>query len=142
VDDIRYELGPGPVGSLALSYRILDGRDDYLPFILVNGAFSASTVATEAQQAPFEEARMSAFDFRGALIVGKVFLDALAPYAVVRGFGGPILWERGGAEFNGSDQHHYQLGAGALVSAGLFDAFFEIIPLGERATTVGAAVAF
>jgi hypothetical protein len=142
VAKIRYELGPGPVGSLGLSYRILDGRDPYLPFVLASGAFSASTVPTEAQAPGSEEARMSAFDFRAGLVAGKVFLDAFAPYVVGRGFGGPILWERGGREVTGQDQHHFQLGGGALVTAGVFDAFFEIIPLGERAATFGAAVAF
>jgi hypothetical protein len=142
VQDVRHALGPGPLASLAASYRILDGRDRFLPFLLFGIAGSVSTVVTEADRDPGARARMTALDFRAALTAGKVFLDALAPYLVLRGFGGPIFWKLAGADVTGSDRYHFQLGGGALVTAGVFDAFVEVVPLGERAATVGAAVSF
>ena len=139
VEGTRHDLKPGPVGSLAASYRILDGREEYLPFLLFGMALSASSVMTESSTA---SARFTTVDFRAALTVGKLFFDALAPYATLRGFGGPIFWELDGENVSGTDKYHFQLGAGVLVTAGVVDAFFEIVPLGERSVTVGAAVAF
>lgn len=141
VNGVRHDFAPGPVGSFAASYRVLDGREESLPFLLFGMALSGSTVLSEAADTG-ASARFTALDFRASLTVGKLFLDAIAPYATLRGFGGPIFWELDGATVSGTDKFHFQLGAGALVSAGVFDAFFEIVPLGERAVTVGAAVAF
>jgi hypothetical protein len=142
VNGLRHDLEPGPVGSLAGAYRILDGREEHLPFLLFGVAFSGSTVVSEASDASATRARLTALDFRASLTVGKVFLDALAPYATVRGFGGPIFWELDGQTVGGTDQYHFQVGAGAIVTAGIIDAFVEVIPLGERAVTVGGAVSF
>lgn len=89
-----------------------------------------------------EEARLSAIDARVALTVGEVFADTFAPYATLRGFGGPVLWERAGMELNGSDKYHYAVGVGALVTSGSVDAFLEIVPLGERSLNTGIALSF
>jgi hypothetical protein len=140
VEGVRHRFGPGPVASFAASYQILDGQEE-LPFLLFGTALSGSTVLSEADPNA-AEARFTAIDVRASLTVGKLFLDALAPYATVRGFGGPIFWELNGETVGGTDKYHFQLGAGFLVTAGVVDAFFEIVPLGERAVTVGAAMAF
>jgi hypothetical protein len=133
-------LDPGPVGVLAFSYQILQS-DGWQPFVLLSASGSFSTVTTESQLTA-EEARMTAVDARVALTAGEVFLGAIAPYATIRGFGGPVFWEHGGQDVTGGDRYHFQLGAGLLVTTGQFDTFLEIIPLGERALSFGAAIAF
>jgi hypothetical protein len=135
VAGVRHELGPGPVGVLGAGYRVLDG-DGWEPFFLLGLSAAVSSVATEP------DARFTGVDVRAALTLGEVFLDAVAPYATVRGFGGPIFWELGGEAVRGSDKWHFQVGAGVLVTAGWIDAWLELVPLGERALSVGTGVSF
>lgn len=134
----RATIGPGPVGSLGVAYRIFEGAG-WEPFVLLGGSASASSAVTS--RGP-EEARLTAVDVRVSVTVGEVFLDHLAPYLALRGFGGPIFWELEEASVTGSDRTHFQLGLGGLVTTGDVDAFFEIAPLGERAVTTGIAVSF
>ncbi len=136
----RYALGPGPLGVLGASYRVV-APDGWIPFVMLSGAGSVSSSETIAD-AGGEEARWTAIDFRVAVVVGEVFADTFAPYAAIRGFGGPIFWERGGIDVNGTDRYHYAVGLGALVTAGWMDAFFEVVPIGERSLNVGAAITF
>lgn len=119
---------------------MLDG-EGALPFMLFGLAGSISSVETTADDSP-ETARLTALDARVSLTAGKLFWSAVAPYATVRAFGGPVLWSRHDADLTGSDQHHFQLGAGLLASTGTIDAFVELVPLGERAATFGAAMVF
>ena len=143
IEGMRYTLSPGPVVALSAGYRVL-APDGWIPFVLVNVTGSLSSVATEGvtMLGDVEQARMTAIDARGSLTIGEVFADVVAPYATVRGFGGPVFWERNALEVRGSDENHYQLGAGLLITAGVFDAYAEVIPMGERALTAGAAVKF
>lgn len=135
----RYELTPGWLASLSGSYRVLDG-DGYAPFVLVGLAVGASSVVAERGE---EDASFTATDVRASATVGKLFWGAVAPFASVNAFGGPIFWERGGEDVTGSDDYHFQLGGGLLVTAeGIWSAFAEIVPLGERALRFGASFAF
>ena len=128
----RHDLGPGPLGLVGAAYRILDG-DGWEPFLLFSGAFSVSTVVSERAPRDDLASRLTALDLRAGLTAGEVFGDAVAPYATLRAFGGPILWQA--VEPSGSDKYHFQLGLGLLVTAGILDAFIEVVPLGERAAT-------
>lgn len=134
----RHEIGAGPVGSLGVAYRLLDG-EGWEPFLLVGGTFSATTARTTRGD---EDGRLTAVDLRASLTVGEIFFDRLAPYVALRAFGGPIFWEHAGAGRTGSDRTHVQVGFGGLVTTGVVDAFVEIAPLGERALSTGLAVAF
>ena len=136
----RHQLLPGPVGVIGAAYRILEG-DGWEPFLLFGGAFSLSTVGTRRFSDGAED-RMTAMDARFSLTVGEVFLDAVAPYLTVRGFGGPVNWTLDGQDLTGSDKYHFQAGGGLLVTSGVVDGFFELIPLGERAAVFGGAVSF
>ncbi|MBI4957551.1 MAG: hypothetical protein HY908_36430 [Myxococcales bacterium] len=89
-----------------------------------------------------ERATLVGADARAAFTLGKRFWRSFAPYAVVRLFGGPALWRRGGEALVGTDRHHYQLGAGLLVTGETVGASLEVVPLGERNVTVGTTVAF
>lgn len=139
IGGVRHDLGPGPLGLVAAAYRLLDG-DGWEPFLLFSGAFSFSTVVS--QRAPHDDldSRLTALDLRAGLTAGEVFGDAIAPYATVRAFGGPILWQA--VESSGTDKYHFQLGLGLLATAGVLDAFVEIVPVGERAATFGIATQF
>lgn len=139
VGDERYDFQPGWLASLGVSFRILDGQD-LVPFLLA----SLSTAVSSAQaERPDEEAMFTATDIRASVTVGKMFWGGIAPYAVTRVFGGPVFWERGGEDVTGTDDYHFQLGAGLLVSAhGRVNAYAEIIPLGERSASFGASVSF
>jgi hypothetical protein len=136
--DVRHELGAGPVGLIGGGYRILDG-DGWEPFLMLGLSAAVSSVPTTA---PGAEGRFTGVDVRGGLMLGEVFLDSIAPYAALRGFGGPVFWEFEGEGVRGTDKWHFQLGAGLLATAGWIDAWLEIIPLGERAVSIGTAVSF
>ncbi|MBW2458412.1 MAG: hypothetical protein JRI68_28175 [Deltaproteobacteria bacterium] len=135
----RYKFTPGWMVGLSGSYRVLDG-DGYAPFVLVGLAAGASSVGAERGD---EDAMFTATDLRGSATVGKLFWGAIAPFATVNAFMGPIFWERGGEDITGSDDHHFQLGGGLLATAeGRWNAYAEVIPLGERALRFGASLAF
>jgi hypothetical protein len=139
VGDERHELAPGWVASLGGSLRILDG-EGMDPFLL-----TALSVAVGSSQAegPVDVAAFTAVDARLSLTVGKLFWRSLAPYAVARVFGGPVFWRRHDEKVTGTDQHHVELGAGLLATAGgKVGAFLEVIPLGARSVSCGANVAF
>ncbi len=138
VEGEHYELLPGFLVSFGGSFRITDGQG-YAPFVLVGMTGAASTGLAESLT---EKTRLTSFDVRLSLTVGKLIANTFAPYLVARAFGGPVLWERAGESVNGADRHHVQLGAGILVTAGRVDAFTEIVPLGEQTATVGVSVAF
>jgi len=139
----RFAILPGYEITLSYSRRLLDGRGN-LPYVLLGvsgGASGASTQLegeTTAPSVPFY-----AFDVRASVIVGKTFWNALSPYAVVRGFGGPIVWTYEGSGVIGSDRYHFQLGGGlvTVLPKGV-DVFVEGVPLGERAVTLGAGKTF
>ncbi|MBW2525199.1 MAG: hypothetical protein JRI23_13530 [Deltaproteobacteria bacterium] len=135
----RYDFAPGWLASLGGTFRILEG-EGLEPFLLAG--LTAAVSSTQAER-PGEEAMFTAVDARGSITVGKLFWGGIAPYALARVFGGPVFWERGGEEITGSDDHHFQLGAGLLATAaGRVSAFAEIVPLGERSASFGASVAF
>ncbi len=75
------------------------------------------------------------------------FFDSSSGYVVIptvgkAGFGGPIIWKGDLIDTTGTDKYHFQVGLGLLATAGILDAFVEIIPLGERAATFGLATPF
>ncbi|MEM9692776.1 MAG: hypothetical protein AAGA56_09545 [Myxococcota bacterium] len=137
----RYELDPGVLGVVGAAYRILQG-EGWEPFLLVSGAASTVTGPSRLVRGNpadgITSSRYTGLDLRAGLTVGEVFLDHIAPYATVRGFGGPIFW-RG---LTGSDKFHYQVGAGLLVTTGVIDSGIELIPFGERSATFTLATSF
>ncbi len=122
---------PGGVGSLALSFLVLE-QGEYTPFL----QFSAS-IAVSAMRAA--DSNYVAIDFRGGLAAGWTLFERFTPYAVVRAFGGPVFY----GSAIGTDAYHVQLGAGFVVGLPLgLDLSAEIIPLGEQRVTAGLGVSF
>jgi hypothetical protein len=136
----RLTLDPGWIVSLAGSWRVY-GKGPSDPFVIVSGAAAASGGAT--RDAAGETADLFAFDLRISAIAGKTFFNVLSPYIALRAFGGPVLWKHRGEDQFGGDKYHFQIGAGLLVALpGRFDAFAEVVPVGERAATLGIGYSF
>ena len=76
------------------------------------------------------------------MTAGKVFWGAVGPYATARAFGGPILWKLDGRSVTGTDDYHVQLGFGVVAAVKGLDVVAELVPIGERAVTVGAGYSF
>lgn len=136
-----FDLGPGWVASGAASFTALDGRGS-APFVLLSVSFGASA-AMSRPAAGGGAGSFVATDGRVAVTVGKTFFEVLSPYASIRAFGGPVFWDDGTTEVQGTDQHHYQPALGLVVGLpGGFDAFAEGAPLGERAVNAGLGFSY
>jgi hypothetical protein len=132
----HFEMGPGFAGAIGASYRVLDA-DGAIPFVLLTSQLSYVSSATEG-------VGYNAFDLRLGMAVGTTFWRIFTPYVVGRAFGGPIYWRfQGTALPAGTDDHHWQVGAGFSLSLGSrFDLFAEGVPLGEQGATAGLGYSF
>lgn len=141
----RFRVLPGWEVTAAYSRRLLDGRGK-LPFLVLGIAGGASGARTREEVRGVPQAGTDAlytFDIRAGLTVGKTFWDTLSPYAVLRAFGGPVIWSYEGKSVLAGDRYHVQLGAGLVTSLPRrFDVFVEGVPLGERALTLGVGKTF
>ena len=136
----RFTLDPGWIASVAGTWKVY-GKTRSDPFVIVGGAVAASGGATRDGAGAKQD--MLAFDLRISALAGKTFFDVLSPYVALRAFGGPVLWKHRGEDQLGGDKYHFQVGAGLLVALpGRFDAFAEVVPLGERAATLGLGYSF
>ena len=135
----RFALEPGFIAVVAMS-RVMPNTAPY--FVITGWSVGVSSVPTRSAEGM--TGQLTAGDVRFNVTAGRMLLDTLAPFAVLRLFGGPVIWERDGQPLaGGTDRYHVQAGLGLLVAtpAGL-DAFAEIAPVGERAVTVGAGFGF
>jgi hypothetical protein len=134
----EYEFSPGPVAGAGLSWRVVEGS----PYVLLTSMLSYSAARTQLTGTN-ERALYEAFDLRLGTIVGATLWDTFRPYAAARVFGGPVFWRYEGSAVTGTDTHHYQIGAGILwIVVNRFELHAEVVPLGERAVSGGAAITF
>jgi hypothetical protein len=134
----EYDFSPGPIASLGLDWRAWQSGPW---FALLTSTLSASVARTQLPGSPAET--YAAFDLRLGGQFGVELARLLQPYALARVFGGPVFWKHGGEDVSGTDTHHVQLGAGLALRLGARgNLFVEAVPLGERALSAGAAVAF
>lgn len=139
----RFVFRPGVVTALGASYRVLEPRGAR-PFVLATAqvAYVHSATRENGAGSPPSVA-YDALDVRLGGVVGWSLGGVVHPYALARAFGGPAFWTYGGRAVTGTDTHHYQVGAGLLVSiARRVDVYAEGVPLGEQGVTAGAGVAF
>lgn len=136
--DGRHDFLPGPVFSLGADWRALDdGR------FFVVGTSLVSFSAARTQKDDEDAVGYQALDVRLGGQAGIDVFDVLRPYALARVFGGPVFWRYQGKAVTGTDTHHYQLGIGLAVRpVEPLSVFAEGVPLGERALSLGVAVAF
>ena len=130
VHDVSPGIAAGVSGSL-LAWTETSIR----PFLFLGLSASASHVQTDGHD------DLSSVDVRASASVGKTFFDAFAPYLFLRGFTGPVDWDR--VQASGGDAHELAIGVGATLRlpAG-FDVVVEGAALGERSLTLGAGLAF
>ena len=135
--DGDHSFSPGPIGALGLDYRAFD---DGHYFLLLTSGFSFSAARTHHGGDP--AVGYEALDLRLGVQFGVELARVVRPYAVARAFGGPVFWRYQTEAVTGTDTHHYQLGAGlAWRVAKTLNIFAEAIPLGERALSLGTALA-
>ncbi len=133
--DGRYEFSPGPSTLLGASWRAVD-RD---VFVILTSVLSFS--ANKTKSPSNSTAGYEAFDLRLGAEIGTTVFKVFKPYIPVRVFGGPTYWHYLGASVTGTDTHHYQLGAGAVLQVvNRLNVYAEGIPLGERAVSFGLAL--
>jgi hypothetical protein len=135
--DGKYEFDPGPTGVLGADYRVFD---DGRYFVLFTSGLSFAFARTHLGAEP--SVGYEAFDLRVGAEAGVELARVFRPYVLARAFGGPVFWRYRGDAVDGTDTHHYQLGAGASVRLGkALSLFAEGVPLGERAVSLGVALA-
>jgi hypothetical protein len=136
VSSVRYAMAPGFASIVGASWRLVDA-DGAIPFVLLTSQLSYGSSSTAGGVG------YDALDLRFGAAVGTTLWNVLTPYAVGRAFGGPIYWRYQGASIVGTDDHHWQVGAGfSLRLARRVDVFAEGVPLGELGVTAGAGLSF
>lgn len=139
----HFTFDAGWLASAAGTWKVY-GKARSDPFVILGGAIGATGARTRgAAGAGGAADDMLALDLRISAIAGKTFFDVLSPYIALRAFGGPIFWRYRGEDQLGGDKYHFQIGAGLLVALpGRFDAFAEVVPVGERAAALGLGYSF
>ncbi len=142
----RFLVQPGWLLTFSYSRRILDGAGK-MPFLVLGISGGASGAGTREELAPAgaspETASLYAFDVRAGVTVGKTFWSTISPYAAARVFGGPVFWSYAGQSVLAGDIYHFQVGLGMVTALPRgFDLFAEVVPLGERAVTLGGGKSF
>jgi hypothetical protein len=136
VSSVPYAMAPGFASVVGASWRVVDA-DGAIPFVLLTSQLSYASSNTQG------DVGYNAFDLRLGAAVGTTLSNILTPYVVGRAFGGPIYWHYQGASITGTDDHHWQVGAGlSLLLARRVDLFVEGVPLGELGVAAGAGVSF
>ena len=128
---VEHDIGTGWLVTIGGSRRWV--RGNWFGVASLTAGFSSThTTAPDGT-----ETDLSATDLRLGVIGGLTLWDRVSPYALARGFGGPVSW----GDATGSDKHHYQLGGGVSVAvAGGFSALVDVSALGERSLSVGVAL--
>ncbi len=134
-----YDLGPGWLGSLGLSWRVLE-EDASTPFIVLSTTLGGLGTRTLRET---DHGSYHAIDFRFGATVGKTFDGWFSPYASAKLFGGPIFWNVNDELTVGSDQFHIQGSLGAVfVLPEAVDFFVEGSPGGEQAVFGGMGIRY
>ncbi len=134
---VKYDVHPGFVTSLSLSQNWLGDRKTFLVTTFTAGV---STTTTDSPSG--SDARLTATDFRGSLVLGYTFAEMVSPFLLVRGFGGPVRWDPNGSTVTGGDQDHYAFGAGVILRKDDWNFSISGSALGERSVSAGLAYAF
>ncbi len=134
-----YELGPGWLTSVGLSWRVLNETTD-IPYVVLSTTLGGLGTRTMRND---ERGDYYGIDFRFGGSVGKTFAGWFSPYAALRVFGGPVLWVVNDETIVGTDKFHVQgsLGAVFLLPQSL-DFFFEGSPGGEQGVFGGFGVRY
>jgi hypothetical protein len=137
-----FELGPGWLGSVGLSWRVVE-QTDVIPYVVLSTTLSALGTRTRTPPPAATRGDYFGVDFRFGAVVGKTFADVVSLYAAGRVYGGPVLWLEGEETRVGTDKFHVQGSGGAvfLVSPNV-DLFLEGSPGGEQTLFGGVGLRF
>lgn len=130
-----YEVQPGWLVAAAVSRSFTFAERWFVAGSITAGVSSASTRVDGMD----ETASLTASDVRLGVMAGVTLWERVSPYVLARAFGGPVFWSRGGEDVTGSDQYHYQLGAGASAMLPWWNlsVLVDGSALGERALSIG-----
>ncbi len=135
-----HDVDPGWALTAALSRNWSFGERFFATASLTAGVSSTTTREREPGGAMGEEIDLRALDFRLGGVVGVTVAERFSPYLLARGFGGPVMWQLDGEDVTGSDQYHYQVGAGASVALPWsLSLLVDASVLGERAVSLGVS---
>jgi hypothetical protein len=132
----HFELLPGPLGGLGVSYRALGGS---VPFVLAS--FTVSLARSTSRADDGTESSFTSRDWRAGLAVGHTVTSWAAPFVVVRYFGAGTDWAVAGGK--GADAFRYHAGAGAALRLlENTDLLAEVAAFGERRISLGVGYSF
>jgi opacity protein-like surface antigen len=134
--DQDHDVGTGWLATASASRRWLFGGRLFASASFTIGVSSTTTTDPGTGM----DIDLSAGDARIGALFGVRLWDRFSPYLLGRYFGGPVNWTMGGQDTVGTDQYHYQVGAGASVQlpAGL-SALVDASLLGERSLSLGVS---
>lgn len=134
--DQEFDLGPGPIVGVGAAYRLFGAK---LPFLHLSMTLSVSRSTARAEDGP--GTAFVSRDVRAGVAIGKTLGSRVAPFVVVRAFGGGTHWDVAGGK--GRDAFLYHVGIGsALGLSRQWDALLEIAFLGEKRATLGVGYLF
>lgn len=135
--DTTYDVRPGWIVAASVSRSFTFAERWFVAGSVTAGASSASTRVDAGGMD--ETASITAFEVRPGVIAGVTLWERVSPYVLARAFGGPVFWSRDGEDIRGTDQYHYQLGAGVNGSLPWWNltVLVDGSLLGERALSVG-----
>lgn len=132
--DESYSLEPGPVFSATVSRQWLQEQ----PWFLVT-SLSLGYSLSRAELPSGQGGRFSAADARLSVLGGLTLAEAVSPFLLARGFGGPVSWRVAGETRLGADRDHYALGAGVIARWRGLRLSVAGAALGERSISLGAS---
>lgn len=134
-----HDVKPGGFASIGLDYSAFTGKG-YKPYIDLSILLGASMAETENSDDKSKTDYMST-DVRLGVRSSWNVNNFLFPFAAVRVFGGPVMWEIDGKDVTGSDIYHYQLAIGSALQLGKVVAYFEWAGIGEKVLNAGLSIA-
>jgi hypothetical protein len=131
-DGRTHDIGPGIVGAASASKQWAFGA------WFVTGSVGAGVSRTTTREEGGERRSLIGIDLiRAGVMAGRTF-GVVSPYAMARGFGGPVLWTLDQMDVRGTDTSKFQLGAGvSVMTAWGLSFLLDVSALGERSASLG-----
>lgn len=135
-----YNLKPGGFAAIGFEYNAIIGKG-YKPYVDLSVILGVAMAETDNSDNKSKTDYISTdvrLDIRSSWKVNNRFF----PFAAVRVFGGPIMWNIDGDDVAGTDIYHYHLSIGSAVKVGPTVAFLEWAGLGEQSFKAGLSFAW
>lgn len=138
-----HDVGTGWLVGLAVAHRWTLGERYFATAVATAGvSWTRTQEDVGAAQVIAPEVGLRAVDVRVGALAGVTLAGRVSPYVLGRVFGGPVSWRLDGDDITGSDQHHYQLGAGVSVALPrALSVLVDASAVGERSLSIGLGMA-